>query len=219
MDAYIKEQANPKACVIWMHGLGADAQDMAGLTEQLSINIPVRHICVNAAVRPVTMNNNFPMRAWFDIANLDFNEFGEPAGIFDSERMIQEIIANQIGQGLTHEQIFLAGFSQGGAMALFAGLRSSTPLGGIIALSSFLPNVLQVQQMHKNIPVFMAAGIYDQIVLPVWTKASMNWLQAQGFANITYREYPLEHSISMQEIQDLSHWFNQQLPVVSGGAR
>lgn len=198
-----------QACVIWMHGLGADAQDMQGLANQLSLTVPVRHVFMDAPVRPVTLNNRMPMRAWYDIVGMTLTDREDRQGILQSETMIQDVVDRQIEDGFSSDQIFLAGFSQGGAMALFSGLRSSRPLGGLIVLSAYLPLAAECKPaLSHTTPIFIAGGLFDQIVLPMWTKQSVDWLKAHQFTEVSWHEYPMEHSIHSEEIGELSSWIN-----------
>ncbi len=193
--------------MIWMHGLGADAQDMMGLAQQLALTIPVRHVFIDAPIRPVSINNNIPMRAWYDIVGTSLLDRQDRQGILASELMIREVIEQQITQGLLPQQIFLAGFSQGGAMALFTGLRMPSSLGGIISLSAYLPLADDCNSaLIIDTPIFLAAGQFDQIVLPQWTQQSQQWLLARGYQDISMQYYPMEHSICFEEIQVLAEW-------------
>ncbi len=213
LNVYVKEpQQQAQACVIWMHGLGADAQDMAGLAAQLPVSVAIRHVFIDAPVRAVTINNHMPMRAWYDIVGIKLTDREDREGIFQSEAMIREVIDSQLAEGFVSEQIFLAGFSQGGAMALFTGLQMTTPLAGIITLSAYLP-LADVCRMTLNngTPIFAAGGQYDPIVLPAWTKQSVEGLRARGFEQITWHEYPMEHAICAEEVKDLAQWLNIQV--------
>lgn len=211
LSIYVNEPERPaQACVIWMHGLGADAQDMAGLAQQLQLSQPVRHVFIDAPVRPVTLNGGMPMRAWYDIVGLALNDREDQAGIAESETIINDVIAKQCAAGMASEKIFLAGFSQGGAMALFAGLQSKVPLAGVIALSAYLPLANRCNtRLPKSTPFFIANGQYDPIVFPDWTKQSTQRLHDCGFGAIAVHEYPMEHSICADEIMDLSKWINK----------
>lgn len=213
LNVYVKEpQQQAQACVIWMHGLGADAQDMAGLAAQLPVTVAIRHVFIDAPVRPVTINNHVPMRAWYDIVGVKLIDREDHEGILQSELMIRQVIDSQLAEGFVSEQIFLAGFSQGGAMALFTGLQMATPLAGIIALSAYLPLATVCNMSLDNrTPIFAAGGQYDQIVLPAWTKQSVEGLQSRGFQQITWHEYPMEHAICAEEVKDLARWLNTQV--------
>ncbi|WP_242602236.1 alpha/beta hydrolase [Legionella nagasakiensis] len=215
-------QQQPQACVIWMHGLGADAQDMAGLAEQLALNLPVRHVFLNAPVRPVTLNNHMPMRAWYDLINMNLTGHEDKGGILQSEALIRQVIASQLADGFYSNQIFLAGFSQGGAMALFTGIRTSEPLAGIIVLSAYLPLAAECKSIQPtNSPIFIASGQQDPIVLPAWTKQSAAWLKEQGYRRISMHEYSMEHAVCREEISDIQHWLIREISAFNcvGGER
>lgn len=205
-----KQQA--RGCLIWMHGLGADASDMMGLANELQINQPVRHVFLDAPVRPVTLNNGMPMRAWYDILGMNLADREDRVGILSSEALIRDVLEKQILDGFSSDTIFLAGFSQGAAMALFSGLRTLSPLAGIIALSGYLPLASDVSgDCNLDTPIFMAAGEYDTMVLPLWTGMCIQYLSNKGYQNITSQRYPMDHSICMEEIQDLGQWISTVL--------
>jgi phospholipase/carboxylesterase len=215
LNVYVKEPQKPaQACVIWMHGLGADAQDMMGLAAQLQLPLTVslRHVFIDAPVRPVTLNNNMPMRAWYDILGMKLTDREDSQGIKSSEVIIREVIDAQLADGFVAEQIFLAGFSQGGAMALYTGIHTSMPLAGIIALSGYLPlaSVCNIV-LNTSTPIFIGSGLSDPIVLPMWTKQCIDRLRQKGFQKITSHEYPMEHSICANEVSDLASWLNIQV--------
>jgi len=216
---YVKEPNQPaQACVIWMHGLGSDAQNMMGVADVMPSTVPLRHVFVDAPVRPVTLNNHMPMRAWYNIVGLKLMDREDREGILQSEKMILDVITGQLAEGFTSKQIYLAGFSQGGAMALFIGLRSIAPLGGVIALSSYLPLISECEQaLIPSTPIFMAMGEQDPIVLPSWTRQSYDWLLSQQFKHISWKQYPMEHIICIEEIRDLSHWLGEQVSLVTCG--
>ena len=213
LNVYINDPTRQaQACVIWMHGLGSDANDMMGLVGQLPLTVAVRHVFIEAPVRPVTLNNRMSMRAWYDIVGIKLTDREDREGILQSEDMIREVIDNQLADGFESTQIFLAGFSQGGAMALFAGLRSLKPLGGIVSLSAYLPLVSDCESiLDKRTPMFIAGGRFDPIVLPGWTKQSYDWVVSCGFQRVTCLDYPMEHSICIEEIRDLAGWFSSEI--------
>lgn len=197
----------PDTTIIWLHGLGADGQDMMTIAKSLQLDISIRHIAPHAPVRPVTINNNYPMRAWYDITGAKLTDREDQNGIIASEQVIQQLIRAEEARGIKSEHIYLAGFSQGGAMSLFTGLRYNKPLGGIISLSAYLPLPALIGRLaNPTLPVFMGAGIYDTVVLPAWTKASKSALESAGIKNITFNEYPVAHAVSLQEISDISAW-------------
>lgn len=214
MSVYIKDpEGKAQACIIWMHGLGADASDMAGLADQLMIkDVALRHIFMNAPSRPVTLNGGMVMPAWYDIVGLELTDREDKEGIAHSESMIREVIDSQLNDGFNSSQIFLAGFSQGGAMALHTGLHTNSRLGGVIALSAYLPLARFSQALlDKSTPFFMGAGTFDPLVKPVWVEQSKEWVAANGYENITFHFYPMEHSICYEEIRDLSVWLCDQI--------
>lgn len=220
----IEPREKAQACIIWMHGLGASADDMAGLAKQLPIRIPVRHVSLNAPVRPVTLNQGMSMPAWYDITGLTLTDREDKVGILASEAMIQKAIETQIASGFSPERIFLAGFSQGGAMALFTVLRSHLKLGGALILSAYLPLASECEppKLDKKTPIFIASGRFDQVVLPTWTHQSASWLREQGFDALTVRDYPMEHSVCIEEVQEMAAWLTAQLNThapVEGGVR
>ncbi len=224
LNVYIKEpEQQATACVIWMHGLGADAQDMAGLAEQLPLTAPVRHVFIDAPVRPVTLNNNMPMRAWYDIVGVNLTDREDRHGISQSEGIIRQVFDSQLLDGFESRQIFLAGFSQGGAMALFAGLQMSVPIAGIIALSSYFPLASEcIIALDIGTPIFLASGQFDSLVLHEWTTLTVDTLRHKGFQQIVRHIYPMEHSICPDEIKDLAHWLDKQVALITscnGGAK
>ncbi|NSL18412.1 dienelactone hydrolase family protein [Tatlockia micdadei] len=206
-----KPQQQAHSCIIWMHGLGADASDMAGLAEQLRLDdLSLRHVFLDAPIRPVTLNNGMAMRAWYDIMGMKLTDREDSEGIQQSAKFIHEVIDSQIKDGFSSEQIYLAGFSQGGAMALYTALHMPTALAGVIALSAYLPLADKCRtDLTKTTPIFMAGGQYDPIVLPIWTKQTAEWLSAAGY-QVSMHNYLMEHSVCAEEINDLSHWLVAQ---------
>ena len=213
LNVYVKEpQQQAQACVIWMHGLGADAQDMVGLVEQLPLTVAIRHVFLDAPVRPVGLNNNMPMRAWYNILGMKLTDREDSEGVRQSEGLIRQVIDTQLTEGFTSDQIFLAGFSQGGAMALFTGLHMPSLLAGIIVLSAYLPLASECKiVLDPSTPMFIAGGIYDPLVLPSWTKKCVDSLQSQGFKQVASHEYPMEHSICAEEMRDITNWLTTQV--------
>lgn len=211
MSIYIKESQKPaKICMIWLHGLGADASDMQGLADQFPpTHLPCRHVFLDAPLRPVTINNGMTMRAWYDITGFTESAREDIQGISASEAIIRDALEKQITEGFAYQQLFLAGFSQGGAMALFTALQIPGQLGGVIALSSYFPARTHCTlKLDKKTPFFIAGGTRDPIVLPHWTENSRNWLQEAGYNQIDFHQYPMEHSICYEEVQDIHRWLN-----------
>ena len=217
MNVYTKEpQEQAKACMIWMHGLGSDANDMMGLVNQLPITAPLRHVFMDAPVRPVTLNQGMPMRAWYDILGTELTDREDEKGIKDSQERVREVIATQLADGFLSEQIFLAGFSQGGALSLVAGLEMPVPLAGLVILSAYWPlaSACQIQQ-PSTLPIFMTSGNHDHMVWPAWTRASADKLREQGFQHITWHEYERDHSVCIEEANDLGCWIDRQVIVIT----
>lgn len=206
---------SPSFCLIWMHGLGADARDMEGLARALPSTLALRHVFLDAAVRPVTLNGGMPMRAWYDIEGLTLESREDKAGLLDSEVRIRAVIAEEMARGYRAEQIILAGFSQGGAMALFTALRSAEPLGGVIALSAYLPLVALCTppKLSHQTPIFMGWGKFDDVVHPEWTKKSADFLQAQRFTHLSQYDYPMAHAVCPQELGHIGQWLSQAAAV------
>jgi phospholipase/carboxylesterase len=204
----IKEASEPASiCIIWMHGLGSDADNMRALAKELPITFPVRHVCLEAPVRPVTFNNHMPMRAWYDVTGFTLSDREDEEGIFRSVELIHAAIDAQLQLGFQEKQIFLAGFSQGGAMALIAGLCSSYALGGILSLSSYLPLSATLQAtLPVSTPIFFGVGLHDQVVLPAWTSHAIAWLHAHGFERVQTHHYPMEHTVCFEEINEMASW-------------
>lgn len=206
-----ESRSTAKACIIWMHGLGAESMDMEMLVHNLPLSdLPLRHIFLNAPVRPVTLNGGVEMRAWYDIPS-DFSPTNEDTqGILSSEQGIHQIIEAQIANGIPAEAIGLAGFSQGGAMALHTGLNYPIPLAGVAALSAYIPLSFTKNKVLPSIqaktPVFLGTGLHDKIVHHEWSKASKAHLENAGYTQIDFHAYPMEHCVCMDEARDLSAW-------------
>jgi phospholipase/carboxylesterase len=214
LSVYIKESKQPaQACVIWMHGLGADASDMAGLAEQLTVkDVDLRHVFIDAPLRSVTLNGGAVMPAWYDIVGLNLTDRSDRLGIEQSEDIIRKVMDAQLIAGFKYNQIFLAGFSQGGAMALHTALNTSARLAGVIALSAYLPLGTQSHvKLNTETPFFIASGQFDPLVLPTWTKQSEEWLSINGYGQLAVHQYPMEHSICYEEIKDMSLWLSDKV--------
>lgn len=199
--------------VIWMPGLGAGYEDMAGLAHAIAWpDKNVRQIFLQAPERPVTMNAGMSMPAWYDILGGDLSTRQDCDGVRQSSELIEKVVIDQINQGMKPEQIFLAGFSQGGAMALYTGLRLDQQLGGIVALSAYIPCAEQLSvKLNTTTPVFLGFGQFDPLVRPEWTKLTHEFLHQHGFQNTTLKSYLIEHAVSPEEIADLQFWFSTQM--------
>lgn len=202
--------------IIWMHGLGADANDFVPIVPELSLpeSSGIRFVFPNAPVRPVTLNNGMSMRAWFDIISLDrVNGPEDEAGLRQAQQQIEDLITRENERGIPSENIFLAGFSQGCAMALLTGLRHPKKLAGLICLSGFLPLLAKTEaersQANIDTPIFMAHGTEDPVVVPVRALNGKAKLEELGYRNLEWRTYPMPHSVCLEEIHDISSFIQK----------
>jgi len=201
---------NPAYCVIWLHGLGADGHDFAPIVPELGLpeEPAVRFIFPHAPQQPVTVNGGYVMRAWYDVMGIDLTTQQDQAGIENSAKLVSQLIDDQISQGIPENKIILAGFSQGGAMALHIGLRSHYKLAGVMALSTYLPlaEELPLQAATSSTPpIFMAHGHYDPVVPMLAGMHSKHLMESLGY-RIVWKEYPMEHSVCGEEVHDISVW-------------
>jgi phospholipase/carboxylesterase len=203
--------ADPVASVIWMHGLGADGWDFLPVVREmpLSEGMPVRFIFPHATERPVTINNGFVMRAWYDIAMNDIARLPDERGIRESQQEIGRLIARERDRGMPSERIVLAGFSQGGAMALQVGLRHAERLGGIVVLSAYLvlePSLdTEASAANRLTPIFMAHGTEDPVIPLQLAEASRASLEKRGY-RVEWQTWPMPHSVCAEEIVALSEF-------------
>ena len=213
----IETAANPSAAVIWLHGLGADGNDFAGLVPELDLSAcpAIRFVFPHAPDLPVTVNGGYVMPAWYDIYAPDLVKRQDEAGILTSEKAIQALITREVARGIPAERIVLAGFSQGCAMALHTGLRYPQKLAGIIALSGYLPLADQFAAERHNAnartPIFMAHGSQDPVVVPARGEASRDLLTRLGYS-VEWHSYPMPHSVHPQEVADIARFLTQVLP-------
>jgi phospholipase/carboxylesterase len=198
---------NPQAAVIWLHGLGADGHDFEPIVPELELERPVRFVFPHAPIRPVTINNGMRMRAWYDIYQLGSTSGvvrEDEAGLRASQKLVEELMR---AQGMPANRIVLAGFSQGGAIVLQAGLRQAERLAGIMALSCYLPMASTVaaerNEANKDVPIFMAHGRYDDIIPIQRAQQSREFLEKLDY-KVEWHEYPMPHSVCPQEIADIS---------------
>ncbi len=205
----LESAPDPTAAVIWLHGLGADGHDFAGLVPELDLSNcpPIRFVFPHAPSMPVTVNGGYVMPAWYDILGPDLVSQQDAAGIQASERAIVALIAQEVARGIPAERIVLAGFSQGCAMALHTGLRLPQRLAGIMALSGYLPLADRLtaerQPANGSTPVFMAHGTQDPVVVIARGEASRDALAALG-QPVEWHSYPMPHSLHPREISDIS---------------
>lgn len=206
----------PVASVIWAHGLGADKHDFESIIPMLDLpdSLPLRFVFPNAPVRPITVNGGMEMRGWYDIRSMTINEKEDAEGVKESARTLAGLIEEQISLGIPSSHIVLAGFSQGGAIALYQGLQGAQQLAGIIVLSGYLPlhNTLDeiVSEFASSTPVFMGHGSQDPIV-PVELGLFTRDLLLERKVEVQWRTYPMGHSVSVEEISDLGRWLMELL--------
>ena len=195
----------PDASVIWMHGLGDDGQGWSQVVPELRLpaDLRVRFLFPHAPVMPVTINQGYRMRAWYDVRAANITERADIDGVRRSQRQVEALVEHEASRGISPARIVLAGFSQGGAIALFAGLRHPQRLAGIIALSTYLvqPDLLltEAASANRDVPIFMAHGTRDPVVQFAWGEASRRALEAGGW-KVEWHAYPMEHSAVIEEI-------------------
>ncbi|PWQ94598.1 alpha/beta hydrolase [Leucothrix arctica] len=208
--------SNIQHAVIWLHGLGADGNDFVPIVPELGLpkDAGVRFIFPHAPSRPVTLNNGMSMPAWYDIISLDRTKNVEMDDLLATVDWISVLIDEQVALGIDPENIILAGFSQGGVLALHTALRYSKRLGGIVALSTYFPfadeTIAEMPKGYEQIPVFTAHGTHDPVIPVTWWHDYAPKLEEQGFS-VVAKSYPMEHSVHPQEIVDLGAWFKDQL--------
>ena len=199
---------HPEAAVIWMHGLGADGNDFVPIVRELDLSEcpEIRFVFPHAETMPVTINNGYVMRAWYDILGMDLVRREDEIGLRKSQQQIEQLIAREIERGIPAERIILAGFSQGCAMTLQTGLRYSKKLAGMLCLSGYLPlaDKLPAERSDANFstPIFMAHGRVDPVVQIARAETSRDFLKSLGYA-IEWKDYSMPHSVCEEEIDDI----------------
>jgi phospholipase/carboxylesterase len=199
------------ASIIILHGLGADGTDFLSFGDQLDLRAvgPVRYVLPRAPVRPVTINNGYKMRAWYDILGTQIDRREDESGLRDSMREVQALIDRERARGVAARRIVLGGFSQGCAMTLLAGLRYPERLGGLVCMSGYLPlaarTAAERHDANALVPIFMAHGTRDAVIPLDRATASRDALARLGYA-VDWHEYPMEHSVCMEEIEALNAW-------------
>lgn len=206
--------AQPTHTILWMHGLGADGNDFAPIIQQLELptETAIRFIFPHAPEQAVSINGGLVMRAWYDIRNLNLNHQEDETGIHRSQRAITAMIERENQRGIPASRIVLAGFSQGGAMALQVGLRHPDKLAGIMALSGYLPLThtlaREAHPANSSTSIFMAHGSHDPIVPINLAKASRQQLMESQY-QVEWHEYAMAHSVCAEELVDISKWLRQ----------
>jgi phospholipase/carboxylesterase len=212
LETLIIETSLPiKHSVIWLHGLGADGYDFAPIVPEL--NSPnTRFIFPHAPHKPITMNNGYEMRAWYDLFGLSMQHQQDEVGMRDMQKNIEALIAHEVTEGISESNIVLAGFSQGGAMALFTALRHPKRLAGVLALSTYvsLKEKLDAEASpaNKDVPILMAHGSFDSVITLETCLVSRHLLESLHY-KIEWQEYPMAHSVCAEEIDDISHFLNK----------
>lgn len=211
------------ATVIWLHGLGADGYDFANIVPQLNLpnTLPIKFIFPHAPMRPITINAGYMMRAWYDIGQLsNILTQEDEAGMYASEIAVCNLIAHEIKLGTAYNKIILAGFSQGGAMALHTGLRYPKTLGGIMVLSAYLPLrnkiFVEANPANQTSPIMMAHGTEDPLI-PLKFASSSHEMLTQHNYNVAWHTYSMPHAVCPEEIKDISLWLQNLLCLSHGG--
>ncbi len=207
---------HPQHAVIWLHGLGADGHDFEPIVPELVDRSwpALRFVFPHAPVRPVTINGGMPMRAWYDITGMEIAQRQDEVGMRASIAQLEELIARERERGVAAKNILLAGFSQGGAIVFAGGLRHTQTLGGIIALSTYLPlaekTAIELSAANKSIPIFQAHGTFDPIVPLPLGKMSCDRLVQLGYT-VEWHSYPMAHQVCAEEIADLRKFISMRL--------
>jgi phospholipase/carboxylesterase len=210
----IETAKNPSASVIWLHGLGADGNDFAPIVPALGLpKAAIRFVFPHAPIQPVTINGGMRMRAWYDITDGAIRREDE-SGVRASQKLIEALVAREKERGTAAKRLVLAGFSQGGAIALQTGLRHPERIAGIMALSTYLPIAekfpAEASAANRGVPIYMAHGSYDPIVPLARAEESRALLQSLGYA-VQWREYPMPHSVCAEEVAEIGAWLSKVL--------
>lgn len=207
------------ATVLWLHGLGADGYDFVPMVPELRLPeaARIRFVFPHAEVRPVTINNGHRMRAWYDIRELTPAGRDDEEGFVEARARVESWIARENAAGIAADRVVLAGFSQGGAVALHAGLRHAARLAGIIALSTYLPFrtrlASELSAANREAPVLMCHGSQDAVVLPEFGEISRDVLMQQGIP-VEWHSYPMGHNLCTPEVRDIARWLMTHLPLI-----
>ena len=203
---------HPTHAVIWLHGLGADGHDFEPILDEFDVDRfpPTRFVFPHAPMQPVTVNGGYVMRAWYDIVSPDFTQRREDAaGVRASAEQLGALMARENARGVPDERIVLAGFSQGGAVILHAGLRHSRRLAGLLALSTYLPLAEtladEAAPANRDVPIFMAHRRQDGVIPYSFAEASAQGLLAAGY-RVDWRAYPADHGLCLEEVRDIEDW-------------
>ena len=216
----VDSAANPSVAVIWMHGLGADGSDFEPIVPELGLaeSPAVRFIFPNAPYRPVTCNGGYVMRAWYDIISLepDSRQIDE-TGLLESREIVRQLIQREEKRGIPSQRMFLAGFSQGGAVAYLSALTHPEPLAGVIALSTYIPEARLITEdlsaANRHIPLFVAHGTDDDVVSITLGRQALALLEQCGLKP-AWHTYDMPHSVCIDEVRDIGTWLNARISVL-----
>lgn len=214
----IEPKSAARSSVIWMHGLGADAHDFEPIVPELRLpdELAIRFVFPNAPIRPVTVNGGMRMRAWYDVLSMDLPRQEDPDGVYASERAIYDLLEREKKRGIPAERIVLAGFSQGGAMALHTALRYPDRLAGILALSCYIPLAGKLsgerRLANQRTPIFIAHGDYDAVIPMRYGQQGAGSLENLGYP-VEWRDYGMGHEVCREEIRDIAEWLGRVLAV------
>lgn len=205
----------PTAAVIWLHGLGADGNDFAPIVPELDLgDLAIRFVFPHAPTMPVTINGGYVMRAWYDILGTDIDRREDESGVRASQKAVEQVLAREAERGIAPGRTVLAGFSQGGAIALQTALRHPQPLAGVMALSTYVPIAAKLESERNAaanpVPIFMAHGRFDGIIPLATAQRSRELLESLGYA-VQWHQYPMEHSVCLEEIADIGAFLRSVL--------
>ncbi|MGF1703692.1 alpha/beta hydrolase [Photobacterium makurazakiensis] len=210
----VEPEVKATASVIWLHGLGSNGHDFESILPELhlSADAPIRFIFPHSPSMPVTVNGGMVMPAWYDILEMGAGRKLNIEQLKTSAEQVTQLIDREIANGIASERVIVAGFSQGGAVAYHAALSYSKSLGGLLALSTYFPtaDTISLSDANKNIPINVMHGSFDPVVVPTMGKSAMKSLQQLGLA-ASWREYPMEHQVCLEQIKDIAEWLAQQL--------
>ena len=202
---------NPTGSILWLHGLGADGHDFEPIVPELRLpaGLSLRFVFPHAPVQPVTINGGMAMRSWYDILSLDSEGRADRDGLLKSSALLEDLIAREIERGIEPDRIVIAGFSQGGAVAVHTALNTEHPIAGLMALSTYLalPEDAETAACRKDLPIFMAHGSFDPVLKIDWGRSSADKLTENGYT-VDWHEYPMAHAVCPEEIADISRWLS-----------
>lgn len=219
LSTLVIEPVGPPRCtIIWLHGLGADGHDFEGIVAELRLpdTLGVRFVLPHAPHRPVTINGGYVMRAWYDITALEIQKTADEKGICASRHAVMKLIQNEMAAGIPAERILVAGFSQGGVIALETLFHHSDSVAGAIALSCYVALPCNLPVANRPLPIFMGHGAYDEVVPYAVGVASKKQLEEKGYA-VEWHKYTLSHSVGYDEITDIRKWIIRVLSKSGSG--